>query len=161
MPGLTLGGNLFILAGMRKRTDLADPHKQAGWFKKLREDHQQETAEDYVELIYDLIEARGEARVTDLSQRFAVSHATVNKVVKRLKGEGLVVNEKYRSIFLTDKGRELAIYCRKRHDLVVNFLEYVGVSSKTAEIDAEGVEHHVSEETLAAFQAFIDKVRLE
>jgi len=151
--------NSCILLGMRQRETLADPHKQANWFKKLRESHKQETAEDYVELIYDLIEARGEARVTDLSQRFAVSHATVNKVVKRLKGEGLVVNEKYRSIFLTEKGKELALYCRKRHDLVVNFLEYIGVSSKTAEIDAEGVEHHVSEETLQAFQAFIDDKR--
>lgn len=144
---------------MRYRTDLADPHRQASWFKKLRKAHQQETAEDYVELIYDLIDVRGEARVTDLSQRFAVSHATVNKVVKRLKSEGLVVNEKYRSIFLTDKGRELALYCRTRHDLVVNFLEYVGVSEKTAELDAEGIEHHVSQETLDAFQAFIDKNR--
>ena len=142
---------------MRKRIGLADPHKQANWFKKLRESRQMETAEDYVELIYDLIEMKGEARVTDLSQRFAVSHATVNKVINRLRGEGLVVNERYRSIFLTEEGKELALYCRKRHDLVVNFLEYIGVSSKTSEIDAEGIEHHVSQETLDAFRAFIEK----
>ena len=142
---------------MTERTQLADPHKQANWFKRLREAHQMETTEDYVELIYDLIEAKGEARVTDLSQRFAVSHATVNKVINRLRKEGFVVNERYRSIFLTDKGKELAIYCRERHDLVVKFLVSIGISEKTAEIDAEGVEHHVSQETLDAFRGFIDR----
>lgn len=136
---------------------LADPEKQASWFERVREAHQTETAEDYVELIADLIAVKGEARVTDLSQRFGVSHATVNKVITRLKKEELVNAEPYRSLFLTEKGQAIAEACKERHILIVEFLKTLGVSEKTAEMDAEGVEHHVSKETLDAFAAFIEK----
>ncbi len=137
-------------------TYLADPKKQAKWFEHVRKAHQTETAEDYVELIADLIEAQGEARVVDLSTRFGVSHATVNKTIARLKKEGLVNSQPYRSLFLTAKGQKLAQYCKERHLIVLNFLKALGVSEKTAELDAEGVEHHVSEETLKAFAKFTE-----
>ncbi len=136
---------------------LADPKKQAEWFERVRQAHQTETAEDYVELIADLIEANGEARVTDLSQRFGVSHATVNKIIARLKKEGLVTSEPYRSLFLTEEGTAIAKACKERHNIVYNFLKSLGISDKTAEIDSEGIEHHVSAETLKAFQKFIAK----
>ncbi len=140
---------------MDSETLLADPKRQASWFERVRQAHQTETAEDYVELIADLIEVNGEARVVDLSKRFGVSHATVNKTVSRLKKEGLVDSQPYRSLFLTDKGREIAQDCKHRHIIVVEFLKSIGVSEKVAEMDAEGVEHHVSQETLEAFQRFI------
>lgn len=139
------------------QSNLADPKKQASWFERVRLAHQTETAEDYVELIADLIEFKGEARVVDLSQRFGVSHSTVNKVIARLKKEKLVSSEPYRSLFLTKKGKILADACKARHIVVVDFLKAIGVSEQTAEMDAEGVEHHVSEETLKAFEAFIKK----
>jgi DtxR family transcriptional regulator, manganese transport regulator len=96
---LTRGVNSTMIKSMKKAktvpksslSALADPKKQAQWFQRVRDAHQTETAEDYVELIADLIEANGEARVVDLSQRFGVSHATVNKVILRLKKEGLVM----------------------------------------------------------------------
>ena len=138
---------------------LADPKKQASWFERVREAHQTETAEDYVELINDLIEANREARVTDLAKRFGVSHATVNKVIARLTKEGLVDAQPYRSIFLTDKGKALAEACKARHIIVVEFLKTLGISEKTAEMDAEGVEHHVSQETLDAFKEFTEKYK--
>lgn len=136
---------------------LADPKKQASWFERVRQAHQTETAEDYVELIADLIEANGEARVVDLSKRFGVSHATVNKTINRLKKEGLVIAQPYRSLFLTGEGEALAQACKERHIIVFEFLRALGISEITAEIDSEGVEHHVSEETLGAFQEFIKK----
>lgn len=136
---------------------LTDPQRQALRFGRVREAHQTETAEDYVELIADLIAARGEARVVDLSARFGVSHATVNKVILRLNREGLVSNRKYRSLFLTEAGQDLAQRCKERHRVVVEFLKCIGVPDDIAEIDAEGVEHHVSSETLKIFQNFITK----
>ncbi len=136
---------------------LADPKKQASWFERVRQAHQMETAEDYVELIADLIEATGEARIVDLSKRFGVSHATVNKTINRLKKEGLVIAQPYRSLFLTDEGKALAVACKERHTIVYDFLISLGISEKTAEMDAEGVEHHVSAETIRAFQEFINK----
>ena len=142
---------------MASAKNLADPKRQAQWFEHVREAHQTETAEDYVELIADLIEATGEARIVDLSHRFGVSHSTVNKIIARLKKEGLVNSQPYRSLFLTEKGKKLASFCKERHITVFNFLKSIGVSQKTAEMDAEGVEHHVSAETLRAFQKFIQK----
>lgn len=138
----------------QKTTQLADPEKQAQWFERVREAHQTETAEDYVELIADLIEAKGEARVTDLAKRFGVSHTTVNKVITRLKKEQLVNSEPYRALFLTEQGSALAKACKERHIIIVDFLKALGISEKTAEFDAEGIEHHVSKETLEAFKKF-------
>lgn len=109
-------------------------------------------AEDYVELIADLIETQGEARVVDLAERMGVSQPTVAKVLTRLRREGLVTSRPYRSLFLTDAGQTMAEMSRRRHQIVLNFLKAIGVDDETAEIDAEGVEHHVSEETLAAFE---------
>ncbi len=136
---------------------LADPALQAERFGRVREAHQTETAEDYVELIADLIEVNGEARVSDLAARFGVSHATVNKVIARLNREGLVTNRPYRSLFLTKKGNDLARFCKERHIIVLDFLKALGVPSDIAEMDAEGVEHHVSAATLKAFRRFTEK----
>ncbi|MCB1563613.1 MAG: manganese-binding transcriptional regulator MntR [Alphaproteobacteria bacterium] len=141
---------------MAEQRDLVDPQTQAQRFERIREAHQSETAEDYVELIADLIEANGEARIVDLSQRFGVSHTTVNKIIARLKKEGLVNAQPYRSLFLTEEGAALAKACKERHLIVLAFLKAIGVSDETAEMDAEGVEHHVSEETLAAFRRFTE-----
>ena len=135
---------------------LVDPKTQASWFERVRAAHKDETAEDYVELIADLIEVNGEARIVDLAERFGVSHTTVNKVISRLQKEGLVVTQPYRSLFLSEAGQKIAQACKERHILVVNFLKSLGVSEETAEMDAEGIEHHVSRETLEAFQRFIN-----
>jgi DtxR family manganese transport transcriptional regulator len=134
---------------------MVDVKTQARWFNKVREAHQTETTEDYVELIADLIVAQGEARLVDLSARLGVSHATASKVITRLRREGYIESKRYRALFLTEKGSALAQACKVRHELIVQFLEKLGVSQKIAEIDAEGVEHHVSEETLRAFIKFI------
>ncbi len=140
---------------MSKKEDLEETKEQAEIFERVRKAHQTETAEDYVELIADLIEAKGEARIVDLSQRFGVSHATINKIITRLKKEGLVNSEPYRSLFLSESGRELAHHCKERHTIVLKFLKCLGVSEQAAKTDAEGIEHHVSSETLKVFQAFI------
>lgn len=126
-------------------------------FQRTRDDHSRENAEDYVELIEALICETGEARAVDLAERLGVSHVTVSKTVQRLQREGYVTSQPYRSIFLTDKGREVASASRERHELVLKFLEALGVSNETAEIDAEGIEHHVSDETLEAMRRYLTK----
>lgn len=124
---------------------------QAQDFGRVREAHSSEIAEDYVELIADLLETTGDVRAVDLAQRFGVTPATVNSTVKRLVRDGLVRSERYRAIFLTESGRALAERCRERHRIVRDFLVGLGIDPVTAESDAEGIEHHVSDETLTAF----------
>jgi DtxR family manganese transport transcriptional regulator len=126
-------------------------------FQRTREDHSRERAEDYVEMIDTLIRETGEARAVDLAQRLGVSHVTVSKMVQRLQREGLVNAQRYRSIFLTDTGAQIAAASRARHELVVEFLGALGVASDIANVDAEGIEHHVSDETLAAMRRFLAK----
>ncbi len=123
----------------------------AAKFDRIRRAHQSEVAEDYVEMISDLIEETGEARTVDLAARFGVTSPTVNAIVRRLQREKLVETRPYRSIFLTEAGKALAESSRARHQIVQDFLVTIGVPETIAEEDAEGVEHHVSEETLAVF----------
>ncbi len=133
------------------------PAEQAAAFSRVREAHQTEVAEDYVELVDDLIAEKGEARAVDLAERMGINPATVNKTVKRLQREGYLTAEPYRSIFLTAAGKAMAEHSRERHLLVYRFLKAIGVSEETALLDAEGVEHHVSEETLDCFKKIIDR----
>lgn len=124
-------------------------------FARTRSDHAEETAADYVELIQDLIEERGEARAADVASALGVSHVTVSKTVQRLQRDGLVTSQPYRSIFLTEEGKALAARMRAKHQTVLDFLLALGVSPEVAETDAEGIEHHVSAETLEAMDKFL------
>jgi len=133
---------------------LVDADTQAKWFTNVRKAHQSETTEDYVELIADLLEANKEARLSDLAQRFGVSSPTASKILNRLKNEGYIESKPYRSIFLTKKGLKLAKFCKERHEIVLNFLVRLGVPPEIAEFDAEGIEHHISAETLEIFKEF-------
>ena len=123
-------------------------------FEQVRNARNSETAEDYTEMIADLIRNAGEARAVDLAKHFGVTGPTVNSIIRRLVRDGLVVSKPYRSIFLTDKGQTLADYCKKRHEIVYNFLIKIGVNSDIAKNDAEGIEHHVSAETLIVFEKY-------
>ena len=123
-------------------------------YETVRFAHETELIEDYVELIGDLITHRGEARAADIASRMGVSQATVSKMIRRLNELDLVTSQPYRSLFLTPAGKEMAAISRTRHNIVLNFLRALGVKDTTARIDAEGMEHHVSDETLAIMQQF-------
>jgi DtxR family transcriptional regulator, manganese transport regulator len=129
--------------------------KQVSGHRRVREAHTEEIAQDYVETIASLIAESGEARVVDLARCLGVTHVTVSQTVGRLRDQGLVTNQPYRSIFLTAAGRKLAEEARGRHDTVLEFLIKLGVPEQTAIVDAEGIEHHVSPPTLAAMKKFV------
>lgn len=135
-----------------EKTGWRPSSQQAENLRRSRRDHALETAQDYVEAIADLSASLGEARVTDLARRLGVTHVTVHRTLARLARAGYLHTKPYRSIFLTDTGRRLADECHRRHATVVAFLCCLGISEKIAELDAEGIEHHVSAETLTAFE---------
>ena len=146
-------------AAARKRGAPSPAEAQASALRQTRHEHAMETAQDYVEAIADLAAAHGEARAVDLARRFGVSHVTVIRTVARLQRDGYVSTRPYRSIFLTDAGTSLAKESRRRHEIVVAFLRALGVSDAIAQIDAEGIEHHVSKETLDAFLRHLQRRR--
>lgn len=126
-------------------------------FVKTRRDHASETAEDYVEAIAQTIADKGHCRGVDLVKRFGVSHVTVTRTVARLQTQGWVQTEPFGPVTLTPAGKRLAQDSSKRHQIVLDFLRALGVSANQAEVDSEGIEHHVSQETLQAFQRFLKR----
>ena len=131
----------------RRRTPQSDLGRPDG-FSRTRKDHKLEQAEDYVELIAVLTAERGEARAVDMARRLGVTHVTVTRTLARLQKAGLIKTEPYRAIFLTPGGKNLAAKAHLRHKIVLDFLVAAGVPAATAVLDAEGIEHHVSPETL-------------
>jgi len=126
-------------------------------FAKVRRDHSHETAEDYIEAVSDIVHHHGECRVKHLAEHMGVSHVTVSRIVARLQQDKLLNTKPYYPIRLTAKGERLAAKIRQRHQIVLRFLNLLGVQEDTARRDAEGIEHHVSDETLGCMQAFIEQ----
>lgn len=131
---------------------MAHSSKRSNPHRRTRDDHANETAEDYVEAVFDTIADKQVCRVGDLADRFAVSHVTVSRIVARLKSEGLLETEPYQPVRLTPAGSRLARAVKKRHETVYAFLLSLGIDEETASIDSEGIEHHVSEQTLKAMR---------
>jgi DtxR family manganese transport transcriptional regulator len=131
----------------------ADLHSES--FRQAREARRSELVEDYVELIDDLIADCGEARQVDMAARLGVAQPTVAKMLRRLADDGLVTQKRYRGAFLTAEGKTMAAKSRARHRVVESLLLALGVGPATARRDAEGIEHHVSAETLEAFRVFV------
>jgi DtxR family transcriptional regulator, manganese transport regulator len=126
-------------------------------FKKVRDAHRTENTEDYLEIIADLLNTKGEARIVDIASKLDIAQATANKTIQRLQGQGFIKKEPYRSIFLTLKGQEVASVSKKRHIIVLTFIKNLGLDARTAEADAEGIEHHVSDKTLKKMEQFNKK----
>jgi DtxR family manganese transport transcriptional regulator len=135
---------------VNRNSHKSEPHR------RTRSDHAHETAEDYVEAVAEILSQQTTCRIKDLVVRFGVSHVTVTRIVARLQKMGLLATEPYGPIQLTAKGKRLAAKCRERHELVYRFLRSLGLDEKTAAIDAEGIEHHVSRQTLAKFREWVD-----
>ncbi|HBF30219.1 manganese-binding transcriptional regulator MntR [Rhizobium sp.] len=136
----------------RRTAPLPDADDHSEGFKQVREARRTALVEDYVELIADLIAEGQEARQVDIAQRLGVAQPTVAKMLARLTENGLISRKPYRGVFLTEAGYKLAGESRERHETVEDFLKMLGVCEKTARIDAEGIEHYVSTETLEAFR---------
>ena len=130
--------------------------EEADRFRGTRAAHEEETAEDYVEAIAQIIDDHGEARVKDLAEMMGVSHVTVSRILGRLQKQGLVRTQPYKPVALTEQGRRLAEHSRRRHEIVLKFLLAIGVPSRQAAIDAEGIEHHVSEATVRAMKRVLE-----
>ncbi|MFG1423148.1 manganese-binding transcriptional regulator MntR [Roseixanthobacter liquoris] len=135
----------------------ADVHSEG--FRQTRKARRGALVEDYVELIADLIDDGNEARQVDIAARLGVAQPTVAKMLARLAADGLVSRKPYRGVFLTEAGRKVADESRARHRVVEDFLRSLGVSEEVARIDAEGIEHHVSAETLEAFRKAMTRGR--
>jgi Mn-dependent DtxR family transcriptional regulator len=108
-----------------------------------------QSAEDYLERIHELIEEKGYARVVDIASSLQVRQASVTSMVQKLGEAGYLNYEKYRGLVLTHKGREVARRIQRRHETLSRFFSLLGIDADVQRSDIEGIEHHLSPETLA------------
>ncbi len=111
--------------------------------------------EDYLEVIYELVEQKGYATAVDISNYLNVSSPSVTKMMQRLDETGYLNYEKYRGIRLTNEGIQIAESIRSRHGLLAEFFRIIGVNEEDANSDAEGIEHHLHPETIHKLEEFI------
>jgi Mn-dependent DtxR family transcriptional regulator len=114
------------------------------------------SAEDYLERIHELIESKGYARVSDIADLLGLTRPTVSIMVQRLSRDGYLVYEKYRGLTLTSRGAEVARRIRTRHVLLTEFLGMLGLDRGVVSRDVEGIEHHVSQETLEKLERLVE-----
>ena len=115
--------------------------------------------EDYLERILELINRKGYARVVDIAAALKISQASVTNMVQRLDAEGLLRYEKYRGLILTAAGKALARKIAYRHKLLTDFFTLLGLDQRVIFHDVEGMEHHISPQTLRAIEVLTAKLR--
>jgi Mn-dependent DtxR family transcriptional regulator len=115
--------------------------------------------EDYLEVIYELVEQKGYATTVDISTYLNVSSPSVTKMTQRLDETGYLKYEKYRGIRLTDEGVRIAQNIRNRHGLLAEFFKMIGVDEDSANSDAEGIEHHLHPETIKRLEDFMNVLK--
>jgi len=108
--------------------------------------------DDYLEQIHHLVTDKGYARPVDISERLGISQASVTNMLQKLHNEGLVHHEKYRNTTLTDTGQDIARAIIDRHQVLTRLLILFDIDEETIYRDVEGMEHHLSRETLDAFR---------
>ena len=126
---------------------------------KKEKEYRTDRMEDYLEVIYELVQQKGYATTIDISQYLNVSSPSVTKMVKRLDETGYLKYEKYRGICLTRQGIDVAMSIHQRHSLLAEFLKMIGVDKDIANKDAEGIEHHLHPQTLKKLEEFVKTIK--
>ncbi|MER3408225.1 MAG: transcriptional regulator MntR [Nitrososphaera sp.] len=146
---------------MAKKVKKDPTPKKSSRLDSIRDAHNAQKAErttrmeDYLEVIYELIQQKGYATTVDISDYLNVSSPSVTKMLQRLNEGGHVNYEKYRGITLTDSGTSIAKNIHDRHSILAEFLVMIGVDQEIANRDAEGIEHHLHPETLKKLEEFV------
>ena len=125
----------------------------------VKKEDRTDRMEDYLEVIYELVQEKGYATTVDISSYLNVSSPSVTKMMQKLDETGYLKYEKYRGIKLTHEGIRIARNIRNRHGLLAEFFMIIGVDEETANNDAEGIEHHLHPETMKKLEEFINELK--
>lgn len=114
--------------------------------------------EDYLEQIHNLIEAKGYARVVDIAGNLGIAQASVTNMIQKLDAEGYLVYERYRGVTLTEAGRRIGQEIARRHEVLTRLLAGFGLDAATVHKDVEGMEHHISRQTLDVLTLLLEEL---
>jgi Mn-dependent DtxR family transcriptional regulator len=137
-------GSLCLMPAAKRQETTAHVHSPA--------------IEDYLEQIHQLIETKGYARVVDISKNLEISQASVTNMIQRLHGEGYVIYERYRGVIMTEQGRQIGREIARRHEVLTRLLAAFGLDPVTVHEDVEGMEHHISRQTLAVLTLLMEEL---
>lgn len=115
--------------------------------------------EDYLERIYKLIDEKGYARVSDIAEGLEVHPSSVTKMIQKLDKDNYLVYEKYRGLILTTKGKKMGKRLVDRHQLLEDFLTLIGVQNENIYKDVEGIEHHLSWDSITCIETLLELFR--
>lgn len=114
--------------------------------------------EDYLERTVELLKEKGYVRVSDIAERLSVKPASVTKMLQKLELGGYIIREPYRGFTLTSQGKKVALDVRRRHAILEEFLTMLHLPKKIIEKDIDGLEHHLSNQTVEALEQFLKKI---
>ncbi|MGB0088413.1 MAG: transcriptional regulator MntR, partial [Planifilum fulgidum] len=114
---------------------------------------------DYLENIYKLINQKGYARISDIAEALEVHPSSVTKMVQKLDRRKYLVYEKYRGLVLTPKGQKMGKRLVDRHQLLEEFLRIIGVSEELIYDDVEGIEHHLSWDSITCIEYLVQYLK--
>ena len=118
-----------------------------------------QSVEDYLETILMVREEKGSCRAIDIAQRLGFSKPSVSVALRNLENDGSVLRANDGSVHLTEKGQAVAASVLERHRFLTRFFTSLGVDPETAEKDACGMEHALSEESFARFRAWFENTQ--
>ncbi|AJM91612.1 transcriptional regulator MntR [Nitrosopumilus piranensis] len=110
--------------------------------------------EDYLEVISELVELKGYASPTDISNYMHVSPPSVTKMLRKLDSDEYLEYTKYRGLKLTSRGKTIANDIRQKHSVLLEFFQLIGIESDVANKDVEGIEHHLNPKTMKQLRKF-------
>lgn len=120
------------------------------------------SSEDYLEAIVNLGGTlTNSVRNIDISNELGVTKASVSKAIQVPREDGMVSQEPYGGVRLTPNGlaRGMAVLCR--HRLLFAFLtQELGIDEQTAEREACGIEHAISDASFECWLAYASKIGL-
>ena len=115
--------------------------------------------EDYLECIYKLMEQKGYARVSDIAEVLQVHPSSATKMIQKLDKDNYLIYEKYRGLILTANGRKIGKRLLLRHNLLEQMLKLIGVREENIHKDVEGIEHHLSWDSITCIESLVEYFR--
>ena len=118
-----------------------------------------ESAEMYLETIYQLSQKHAFVRSIDIAEAMGYSKPSISRAVGLLKQGGYLLVDTEGFLTLTDAGLQTAKKIYERHTVLTKALIALGVDEHTASEDACKIEHVLSDKTFDAIKDHFDRMK--
>ncbi|MFW6196289.1 MAG: metal-dependent transcriptional regulator [Thermoplasmatota archaeon] len=114
--------------------------------------------EEYLEAIYDIVDEKGYAKVSDVAKELDLGLSAVTEMFQKLDEKGYINYKKYSGVTLTEKGKGVAKSLLNSHKIWEDFFVKIGIDRDTADEEACKIEHVVSPEITEKVDELIDQI---